>query len=760
MSGFKLLAIRPLEGCDKKYLKNLKEGMLYKFYEDYIFYVKDKEKNQKIELTTLNFEKYKGEPICKIDTPNETIDLYSQKKLNINISAIVGKNGSGKSSLVELLYKYLFELSIKILRKDNHSGTNELCIDIDSELKRLSQESMNISKASLNPSKKYRPIEIEEELARITQLEDIEYQIKKLHEIQKEYQQKLNLDNIELCYELNGQVEVYRPNSNNKFPFYNISINHSAYSLNSEIVGNWIEKIFHKNDGYQTPIVLNPMRTFGNIDINNENHLNKSRLLLNMDVTHIFEKQIESIEFARFFEDETDAKEFNSFFNLIYSDTIFLIEDNVFHAIKVKRTKIEGKQKNIDVQKIENSLIEFSEKIHEFFPEILKLPKFNLANFPSTITDENEKKLTIKVHLFRYLQFKFIKYAKFNKLSIQTNNGQMVKEFNQLLIKFNTDTTHQTFKIFQILHLLKENNINNFVKLMTETSLNLNEIKFSITSDSFKEYLNKFEFLTGLKNTQEVFKVPAAFFSVNFKFKNESYYEHLSSGEIQVLNSINQVTYHLRNIESITDSYENINIIFDEVELYFHVDYQRTFIANLLKAIDLIKLKRIKNINVLFLTHSPFILSDIPAQNILRLEKGEPSNNEFKQTFGANIHNLLANDFFLKNGFMGEFAKGEINEIITFLNHEQIEQKLSSLNEEKDKVEISKLEKQKNELETKSSELTLDNCQAIILLVGEPVIRETLLRQYYGIISTNEKRTNSFFEHLAKELNYNISKKK
>lgn len=41
----------------------------------------------------------------------------------------------------------------------------------------------------------------------------------------------------------------------------------------------WIKGVFHKNDGYLAPLVLNPKRTKGNIDINIENHLAKSRLM-------------------------------------------------------------------------------------------------------------------------------------------------------------------------------------------------------------------------------------------------------------------------------------------------------------------------------------------------------------------------------------------------------------------------------------------------------------------------------------------------
>ena len=32
--GFKLLAIRPLKGCDAQFRNNLKEGVVYKFYQE------------------------------------------------------------------------------------------------------------------------------------------------------------------------------------------------------------------------------------------------------------------------------------------------------------------------------------------------------------------------------------------------------------------------------------------------------------------------------------------------------------------------------------------------------------------------------------------------------------------------------------------------------------------------------------------------------------------------------------------------------
>jgi hypothetical protein len=45
--------------------------------------------------------------------------------------------------------------------------------------------------------------------------------------------------------------------------FYSVVTNYSQYGLNSELVGDWLTELFHKNDGYQTPIVISPLRTKG-----------------------------------------------------------------------------------------------------------------------------------------------------------------------------------------------------------------------------------------------------------------------------------------------------------------------------------------------------------------------------------------------------------------------------------------------------------------------------------------------------------------
>ncbi len=44
------------------------------------------------------------------------------------------------------------------------------------------------------------------------------------------------------------------------------------------MTASWLNRIFHKNDGYQVPLVLSPYG-MSNININLENELSKERLM-------------------------------------------------------------------------------------------------------------------------------------------------------------------------------------------------------------------------------------------------------------------------------------------------------------------------------------------------------------------------------------------------------------------------------------------------------------------------------------------------
>jgi hypothetical protein len=127
--------------------------------------------------------------------------------------------------------------------------------------------------------------------------------------------------------------------------------------------------------------------------------------------------------------------------------------------------------------------------------------------------------------------------------------------------------------------------------------------------------------------------------------------------------------------------YKHINVIFDEIELYFHPEMQRNFISTLLHGLQQLPLEGIKSLHFIIVTHSPFVLSDIPAQNILLLEKGgNKADKSEVVSFGANIHTMLMNSFFLKGGAMGQFAKETVLRMIDQVNAVYLKGKLNRFN--------------------------------------------------------------------------------
>jgi hypothetical protein len=102
------------------------------------------------------------------------------------------------------------------------------------------------------------------------------------------------------------------------------------------------------------------------------------------------------------------------------------------------------------------------------------------------------------------------------------------------------------------------------------------------------------------------------------------------------------------------------------------------------------------------------------------LKEGKRNNDDIEiEPFGANINNILKQNFFLEKGFIGEFAKNKINELLDFID---------------------------NKDETKK-----DYIQKCIDIIGEPFIREQLqilLKEKFDIKDGRDKE----IEELKKEI--------
>ena len=175
---------------------------------------------------------------------------------------------------------------------------------------------------------------------------------------------------------------------------------------------------------------------------------------------------------------------------------------------------------------------------------------------------------------------------------------------------------------------------------------------------------------------------------------------------------------------------ENVLLLIDELDLYCHPLWQQKMLTFLIN--ELTEQYSNKKIQIIFTTHSPIVLSDIPRCNIIFLKKGERrcqiDDGSHEETFGANIYKLYNDAFFLeKKGQIGGFARKKIEKIIEKVCPRQLPEegaKYSDISKE----EANHLEKE-------------------IALIGEPLIRNKLYDMLY-------KCQNNSWQFMERKLKY------
>ncbi|CYU43796.1 ATP-binding protein [Streptococcus suis] len=141
-------------------------------------------------------------------------------------------------------------------------------------------------------------------------------------------------------------------------------------------------------------------------------------------------------------------------------------------------------------------------------------------------------------------------------------------------------------------------------------------------------------------------------------------WDGLSSGELALLNLFGRLFSIKKGLKA-----NNILLLLDEVDLGLHPEWQRRWISVALPIIK--EIFKGKHIQIIMTTHSPIMLSDIYADNVIMLRKDTNGNRIIVEnqgmeknqvtTFGQNIHDLYRDSFFL-DSTRGEYAKEQIQE--------------------------------------------------------------------------------------------------
>lgn len=760
----KLLAIQVLKECEAYIMRCLKPGVMYYLCHDYDF-------SQSLGGIWT---------VCKRGANINTVDekffrIKSESSLNINVSAIVGENGSGKSSIVELILRMINNCSINFgitaegaqlkyvegvhARLFYQTDQQICCLCVDGV-----QESVSVK-----------------EIATIEN-------------------NKILLTGKELtAKELKGHF-FYTLVSNYSHYAYNTHDFKQEWNKQTDENSCWLKWLFHKNDGYQTPITLHPFRDQGTISIQREKNLSNQRLLyffinyakqnkskgvfdyINgkrpkyLNLREVKESKLQQATLLQYFDDHKEVnllgeqiayvkglgtlvmKPKNKNFEEFRDRILIPLENLAYRILGLDKKeqsrhfhfyrtvldwvqKEEGKwlqehgsklfSRNSDLKQLIDSLEnmvankEVYSKIQEICRDLKEFELLNLCQIqrleilddicdywrerscnaqcmdlrfemkPEIIISDYSD-LSQKEKCYHYIVYKTINIfetypsyhypiwrytsnpVSFNNRKESSSDKQVVySAFNQLLEDVTKEKTHITLKMRQAFYYLKhaiynQNGKDGYV-LQGEKIDNLEGICLS-TERLSKYYENE--------NEQNLETLPPPIYDRHLLFEAENGklvdMDSFSSGEKQLLNTQSAIIYHLQNLNSIFKDparmkYPQVNIILEEIELYFHPEYQRNFIYSLINLLESSGIdEHIKDVNIMIVTHSPFILSDIPKSNVLFLKDGKQVTDMQENTFGANIHSMLQNAFFLNGVTIGDFARDRINRLFWKLHNDVI----------------------------------------------------------------------------------------
>ncbi|WP_180383063.1 AAA family ATPase [Streptococcus oralis] len=132
-------------------------------------------------------------------------------------------------------------------------------------------------------------------------------------------------------------------------------------------------------------------------------------------------------------------------------------------------------------------------------------------------------------------------------------------------------------------------------------------------------------------------------------------FENLSDGEIVYFNTFSSIFMEIRKASK--DGRDCV-LVLDEPDLNLHPEWCRRFIDD---CITLVNNYSAVNVQFIIATHSPYMISDIPKENVFSLEeKGKMIViKRAEKTFAANIIDILSDTFFLDYS-IGEFARKKI----------------------------------------------------------------------------------------------------
>ena len=219
-----------------------------------------------------------------------------------------------------------------------------------------------------------------------------------------------------------------------------------------------------------------------------------------------------------------------------------------------------------------------------------------------------------------------------------------------------------------------------------------------------KNFDNRIEFERLYLDYEELEKKALDFKYYGLRAIVEFYY-NMSTGEVNILKVMSYVKWLQLN-----SSQGTCQLVVDELESGMHLEWSRSLINFLVNYINEIDKMGGMKFQLIFTTHSPYMLSDIKPGNVIMLEKnqemGYSEGKVLQNTFAKNIQEIMKEN--LIDNIYGDFALAKIDSMLGILNGEEVQEG----NEEELLKEIH--------------------------LISEPILRNKLLEMYDKKYNTSE----------------------
>lgn len=613
-------------------------------------------------------------------------------KLNISVSCIVGQNGSGKTTLLELMFRIINNFAYTILDKKRSNEENEV----------LAQTGRNICEAGGFAATLF--FETDGNLGII----DYSY-----GNMNYSYVSKTEYSRIESERFKDATISSTLKKKLLAGFFYTICTNYSIHSFSEEdynsnsilnpqgdngVDGKWVKGLLHKNDGYLDPMVVVPYRdSWGNIDISNEKKLADQRLatlsILFWSQGKTFMEKYKPAYIEYRFDERSSEWFYNKYHSLFQNRMPLNLEecDERFSELRdYWLSVLRNDYTNIDSypQEVLDAILIYL--TYKTLKVCVNYPSFGVMLGLRKLTEDEIERVREQLRNIR--QQRRLTDNDFQRMSMADFPNEWYKKVVDKILTLE-EQTHITLKIRQVLefidrgyyhHEVESKNSEKYLTSAHKISVN----KLIADNLGIENKRNPEKQKRRYNTYDEVFQIlPPAFYEWRLYLLARSerikgtidggiLMNKMSSGEKQMLQSASYLLYHIKNIESVKEdtnrkAYHHIIIVLDEAELYYHPEMQRTMIANIIKMLSWCHINntKIRSVHIMIVTHSPFVLSDVPKDRILYLKDGNVEKKQ-NQTFAANIHDLLYNQFFIENP-IGEVAYSSVKKIVDMYNEEK-----------------------------------------------------------------------------------------